>query len=219
MSFWPLVTSLVDRLRDAQRGAPLVDLGCGEGSFSRRLNSLGLQPLLLDRQPDLRALDLRGDALDLPFRDASLGGAVAANLLRQLGPRERQRFARECARAVRPRGVLLVLEDSPQANDEAEANYRRALALLSEVDPERGPAVAMGELEENLRTHWPYRLEAGSQLNEETVQDPMSPMRWLLAQPRCDESLRRRTRELCERVSQWGMSYGRYEYALFASKP
>jgi len=215
MSFWPLATSLVDRLRSDGPQSPLIELGCGEGDFARRLRSLGFSTLGIDVDAVAAKPDLCADVLHLPFRAHSLGGFVAGNLLRHLRPEQRGTVAAETARCARPGAFLLVCEDSPVGRGESERNYREALQLLAAFDARRGPPLSIAELDAQLRPHWPRLIDSNACENEERVRDPAAPLRWLLGQPRLAVQLRTRCEELAERVARSGMSYGLYEYALY----
>ena len=102
-------------------GSRVLDLACGTGDLCRDLVRAGLVPVGVDRSAGMLAAArapgtplVRGDALSLPLREAAVDGVVCGFALRNfagLAPV----FA-ECARVVRPGGVVAFLEvDTPDS--------------------------------------------------------------------------------------------------------
>jgi ubiquinone/menaquinone biosynthesis C-methylase UbiE len=98
----------------------ILDVGCGDGSFLRRLVSWGAEPNLLagvdlleDRVAAARriepCLDVRqADATALPFEDASFDLVAQLTVLTSILDGEmRREVAREMARVLRPGGVVV----------------------------------------------------------------------------------------------------------------
>ncbi len=110
-------------------GSTVLDLACGTGDLCRELDAAGLHPIGVDRSPGMLAAArgddgsraqwqggglVRGDTLNLPVRTGSADGAVCGFSLRNflsLPP-----FLDECARVLRPRGRLALLEVATPAN-------------------------------------------------------------------------------------------------------
>jgi ubiquinone/menaquinone biosynthesis C-methylase UbiE len=94
----------------------VLDVGCGTGFLTRHLRGevVGLDQsekmLKMARERVPRATFVRGDALDLPFPDASFERVFAANLYGLLHRAERDRFLAE-AKRVAPE--LVVVETAP----------------------------------------------------------------------------------------------------------
>ncbi|HEY3241391.1 MAG TPA: ubiquinone/menaquinone biosynthesis methyltransferase [Acidimicrobiia bacterium] len=109
-------------------GATVLDLACGTGDLCRELRRVGLVPVGVDRSAGMLAAAagargvpddggapaplVRGDALSLPLRPGAVDGLVCGFALRNFASLPPM-FA-ECARVVRPGGVVAFLEvDTP----------------------------------------------------------------------------------------------------------
>ncbi len=101
-------------------GAPVIDIACGTGDLCRELAAHGLRPAGVDLSYGMltaartQAPLLQGDALRLPFADASVDGVTCGFALRnlvELGP-----FFDELARVVRPGGRIGLLEVAEPPN-------------------------------------------------------------------------------------------------------
>ncbi|HVN26036.1 MAG TPA: methyltransferase domain-containing protein [Candidatus Paceibacterota bacterium] len=152
------------RLMRVAPGARVLDLGCGQGFFSRALSDAGAHVLGIDAskrlielarthanakqvRPSLRAgrggtAEFRtGDAASLPFVPSGTTDAVLIVLALQNMERVADVFA-ECARVLKPGGVLHVVLNHPAFrvphasswgwDEAAKAQYRRIDAYLSE---------------------------------------------------------------------------------------
>jgi demethylmenaquinone methyltransferase/2-methoxy-6-polyprenyl-1,4-benzoquinol methylase len=100
-------------------GSAVLDLACGTGDLCRELRHAGLVPVGVDRSAGMLAAAgaapaplVRGDALSLPLRPRAVDGLVCGFALRNFASLPPV-FA-ECARVVRPGGVVAFLEvDTP----------------------------------------------------------------------------------------------------------
>lgn len=117
------LTGRLARLAEAvdgrvRSGGEVLDLGCGSGDLARQLAAAGYRVAGCDIAPRMLAqaaaadsvrgvswirLDLRWRAL--PFGPASLDAVVASSLLEYVS--DPSAVLRECARVLRPGGVLL----------------------------------------------------------------------------------------------------------------
>jgi len=225
-----------------------MELGAGNGALAERLKSMDLlPPLLFDHDGALLRAALvrlhggKGERFDaprklaavtaqaehLPLADASLSGAVVADLLRQIPRSRRTSVAQELFRSLRPGGCVILLEDAPAARNEAEKNYRRALALLAQAQPWRAEATM--EPTEGRSLFSPFfgaPSDEGSQDNRLEVADPSAPLRWLREwsrqQRRGEALLAERWSRFQEELDQLekdvethGMRYGQYWYQIF----
>lgn len=124
---------------------PVLDVGCGEGALgAARPGVIGLDrsPTMLPAAPNPKTL---GDAVALPFQDASLGAVVAVNVLYHLP--EPARAIEEARRVLRPGGLFaaatVARDDSPEL-----AHVWRPEATT--FDAEEAPAIVasvFGEVE------------------------------------------------------------------------
>jgi demethylmenaquinone methyltransferase/2-methoxy-6-polyprenyl-1,4-benzoquinol methylase len=101
-------------------GSAVVDLACGTGDLCREVADARLRPVGVDLSFGMLAAArtsaplVEGDALRLPFRDASMDGATCGFALRNfvaLPP-----FLESVARVVRPGGRIAMLEVSEPSN-------------------------------------------------------------------------------------------------------
>lgn len=205
MSFWPFPKTLLDELSRGLECGPGIELGSGDGRLRRRLKSAGIELIASDLNAPS---DVRADAVDLPFRPASLGLVVAGNLVRHIPRASRARFFEEVARVLAPGGRILVLEDHPDARTPAESNYRDALRLLARVDTSRGVAV---DLEKVLEESEPGLVElvwSASLENEEKPDQPLAPADWIEAHA---GNLQGAVSAHRQEVLAHGMEYGRFQ--------
>lgn len=121
----------------------ILDVGCGDGGFLRRLVSWGADPQKLagvDLLPERVAaagrldpcLDVRqADASALPFADASFDLVFQLTVLSSiLDPAMRRRVAAEMARVLKP-GGLVVSYDFRVARDRRNTRPLRAAELIA----------------------------------------------------------------------------------------
>jgi demethylmenaquinone methyltransferase/2-methoxy-6-polyprenyl-1,4-benzoquinol methylase len=92
----------------------VVDLACGTGDLCRELDAAGLRPIGVDLSFGMLAAArtdaplVQGDALRLPFPDASVDGVTCGFALRNLVDLDGS--LRELARVLRPGGRIALLE-------------------------------------------------------------------------------------------------------------
>ncbi len=146
MAFVPLPNQLLDILH-GQPALTVLELGCGDGRFSRILAGQGADVWGLDLVAPGRGTVARvvGDARRPPLRPGQWPVVVAANLLRHLAPdRGVAALMRGWLDLVAPDGSLWILEDAPGGTSPAEANFDALQALLAEL-PGRGPLLGLAE--------------------------------------------------------------------------
>lgn len=106
-------------------GARVLDLACGTGDLCRTLEAAGYQPIGADFSAGMLAEArtnaplVRADAMRLPFPDHALDGITCGFALRNfvdLAP-----VLAECARVVRPRGRVALLDVAEPASAPARA--------------------------------------------------------------------------------------------------
>jgi demethylmenaquinone methyltransferase/2-methoxy-6-polyprenyl-1,4-benzoquinol methylase len=120
--------------RESVRGLAVLDVCCGTGDLALAFARAGARVVGLDFTPEMlaralgkrggdgRALFATGDALALPVASASADVAAVAFGLRNLA--DARAGLSEMARAVRPGGLVLVLEFSPPRPGLFGALYR-----------------------------------------------------------------------------------------------
>ncbi len=117
---------LLWRLLGDPAGLLLLDVGCGDGAFTRQIAGRGARAVGLDADPGM--LDVarqgspsgaaepwwvRGLAQRLPVRDACCDVVVAVTMLCFLADRQARQAMREMARVLKPGGRLILGELSP----------------------------------------------------------------------------------------------------------
>lgn len=104
-------------IEQAEKGAPVADLGCGPGHVSAWLASHGVTTVGIDLSAGMIAVGRReypevefreGDFLALPARDGEFGAVVALYSIIHLEPGELRRAFEEIHRVQQPSGLLLV---------------------------------------------------------------------------------------------------------------
>lgn len=131
-------------------GSTVADIGGGDGKLANALAPKVRRVFVLDRESTClpgadsgqyagaltRALQGRasqtvspimGDATSLPFAPGSLDAVVSSQLLEHIADAGKDRFFRECARVLKPRGVLAL--STP--NGDYIATHRFWLAALA----------------------------------------------------------------------------------------
>ncbi len=167
MPFTPLPAIFLEDLRRlATRG--VLELGSGDGSFSRLLAAQGVVPWTLDRRSRRAGAvaAVRGDALRPPFK-AGFGIVVAANLLRQVWPLVRAEGPGAWASLVAPGGCLWIFEDEPLAGPPAARHYRDLQDFLARMNEGRRRPLLASAVFERQRAHWrwPGSWRGGEQPN------------------------------------------------------
>ena len=120
---------------------------------------------------------------------------------------QRVGFLLQSELALADKGRLLLLEDDPEARNRAERNYRLALEYLSNADPTRGAALDLDPVLAEKPDGLSSVIVDLKTENEETIEDPAAPLRWLAARGFAEQS---GFREFERAVACDGMSYGRY---------
>jgi SAM-dependent methyltransferase len=161
MPFCPLPKTFLDDLsRVGDRG--VLELGCGEGGFTRLMREHGATVVTLDRRRSAAALV--GDALAPPLRARSFEMVVVANLLRHLWRRVDPEHGPTVWRDLVARGgCLYILEDEPGKAPQAVRNYRDLQAFLARLhELQRGPLLSRGTFAKaRLRWNWPGLWQDG----------------------------------------------------------
>lgn len=110
-------------------GARVLDVGCGNGLYLRRMLDMGLEPIGCDLSLGmLRAAGpdptlIQADATSLPFGDARFDVVLAPHMLYHV--RDRSRAASELRRVLRPGGVCVAVTNG--------AGHLAALRVLVEA--------------------------------------------------------------------------------------
>lgn len=157
-------------------GTSLVDIGCGPGTYTRRLaqRHAGLRTLGIDRSPRQLARARRrarstgvdncrfelGDVLRLPLADQSVDAVLASRLLMVVS--EPARALAEIHRVLRPGGRCFIAEPRP--------GLRAALPMfvLRLVDDQNGAGIAAPQVPDDdegwiaLLESQPWSCVAGS---------------------------------------------------------
>lgn len=116
-----LRSEVVEFARDALRGMPVLDLGCGGGRDSRLLASLGRDVIAGDYSSQMlewardqsvknncAASFVRLNALTLPFQDCSIGGVWASGSLLHIPSACLNRSLMEVYRVLAPGGIAKI---------------------------------------------------------------------------------------------------------------
>jgi len=114
----PLDRALLASLAEqAEKGAPIADLGCGPGHVAAWLAGQGIAAVGIDLSPGVIAVGRRdypevefreGDLLALPAAHGEFGAAIAFYSIIHLEPGELSRAFEEIHRVLRPGGLVLV---------------------------------------------------------------------------------------------------------------
>ena len=173
-------------------GQRVLEVGCGTGHWLQRLEEWGCDVSGLDPSSEmlakatargLRADLVRGRAEALPWPDATFDRVVCVNALHHF--ENKQRFAFEARRVLRPRGRVLSIALDPSAGHDAWFIYDYFEETL-ELDRARYPAtsalrawltaagfvVCETVIAEHIAVDWPAResLEQGRVVPSSTSQ-------------------------------------------------
>jgi SAM-dependent methyltransferase len=101
------LTERLQRLGVPLKDSLVLDLGAGLGGYSLALRAVGAKIVGLDLRPapDLRSMgvdQVKGDALELPFRCSSFDGVFCASLIEHV--RDQGRLLLEMRRVLKPGG-------------------------------------------------------------------------------------------------------------------
>lgn len=114
--------SLFDGRFGSSQRLRVAEIGCGVGSFIRRLAGHGFQltgtdialaSLLRARREVSGATFSAFDGADLPFPTGCFDAVLAVSVLHHVAPDERQGLVDEMARITRPGGLVVVFEHNP----------------------------------------------------------------------------------------------------------
>ncbi len=210
----------------------MVELGCGDGQFSRLLQAEGARPWRLDRRAPAAGsvADIVADALCLPLVPGSVDLLVAANLLRHLWPLPEPHPApRTWQQCIARGGCLYIFEDEPLQQPAAARNYCRLQSFLARLLPEsrcpllpradftaRLPREGLGRRQWRLgyqQNRWPADATAAMALlrgeGDHTVMPSERSLRG--RQKKSDEAL-----ALIADIARDGLSYGAYWWARWS---
>lgn len=149
-----LILPALLRILGAVRGVRILDIGSGQGFFSRAFHAAGASVSGVDISPELVELARKSSpkevhfsvapAETLPFPDASFDRAVIVLALQNI--RDAQRALAEAARVLIPHGRLVVVLNHPSFrvprfsgwgwDAELGRQYRRVDRYLSEIAEE-----------------------------------------------------------------------------------
>jgi SAM-dependent methyltransferase len=131
-------------------GGAAVDVGCGEGRWTRYLGATGWRATGVDRSAPLveaaRAADeggeyVVGDAEEMPFVDEAFDLALCVNMLMHVVHLDRA--VAELARVLRPAGVALIGLGHPVAEAGTHDEERDELRVARYFEAEEHP-IALG---------------------------------------------------------------------------
>lgn len=214
MSFSPLPAELESDLNMSRY--PLLELGCGDGRFTRVLRAVNPDILALDLRQNIKSENpdipnIVADARHLPLKPGACRMLLAANLLRHLiGPQRDFNDLETWLEFLPEGGVLWILEDDPQAEDAAERNYRDLQGFLCRVFPAmRGPLIAQDLLLQHVDRRGERRpaVSHGRLKNEYQVDSPENV--YIMLARLFDEHPEETTR-LHESIRKHGLRYGTY---------
>ncbi len=134
-------------------GTNVLDVGCGIGGSSRILSKaygfnvtgVTISPKQVKRAkeltpPDLNAKFMVGDAMNLPFSDASFDVVWCI----EAGPHmsNKRKFAQELLRVLKPNGILVVADWNQRDDREQPLNILESIVMKQLLDQWSHPAFA-----------------------------------------------------------------------------
>ncbi len=213
MSYTPLPEIFLEDLKRSGPGAG-VELGCGEGRFTRLLTAAGARPVCLDRRAAWAGTiaDVVADARSLPLREASVSLLVAAGLLRHLWPLPGGLACpTDWIRCLAPGGALWIFEDEPLSHPPAARHFRDAMAFLARVAPDvRRPLLPLATFRRRWRANAPGQWRHGCAMNEFAPDDVEVLASLLEGEHGSTDSPGAR---LAAAIRRDGLSYGHYWWA------
>ena len=99
-------------------GNVVLDVGCGTGAYATALQEIGYNVVGIDKSPEQIKIAqqtisaLIGDAIDLPFNNASFDLCLMIMMLHQIDPSERDSAFSETTRVLRRGGKLIIKTQS-----------------------------------------------------------------------------------------------------------
>jgi len=101
----------------------VVDVGCGVQPYRQFLGPKVTEHVGVDRRGNFSCPDIEGDALNLPFPDASFDAALSTQVLEHVA--DPQRALHEVARVLRPGGTLILTCPGTWPHHEAPYDFFR----------------------------------------------------------------------------------------------
>lgn len=215
MPFAPLPTTFLKSLHKlAGSGAAVLDLGCGEGSFTELIQCPGVHLFGLDNSIPSCAQNTHvlGNALMPPILPGSIDLLLASNLVRHLLPSDpKGRFLKMWQDLLKPGGMLVVFEDEPAGDPQAVRNYRDVQLFLARlVGVSRGPLLSSNNFLELVSTSDnPKSWEVGLEKNSVTAD--VEIVLGFLAGSSGQVSVG--VEDLMQRIKNSGLEYGHYWWA------
>jgi hypothetical protein len=201
---------LTTDLRAAADGA-VVDLGAGDGRFTRVLAAEGVRAIRLDRRREAGETQLVGDVWRPPLRPGSCAVLTAANLLRHLWNRDLNALLDSWLACLHPGGSLWILEDAPASSGPAARNFSDLQDWLARLMPGRGGLRPLAEFRAVAAARpdaacWSF----GEAVNRQPDPDPQRVLAMLRGSgPRPEPQ----AAELMRRIAAEGLSYGDFWWA------
>ncbi len=105
-----------------RHAAPVLDVGCGRGVFLELLRSAGIEAVGIDHSPESIAacrkrgfnVAQQGAQQYLAGAENRFGGIFCSHVIEHMGYDEAMTFLELCRRALRERGVLLLVTPNPE---------------------------------------------------------------------------------------------------------
>ena len=168
--------------RQVPANSVVIDVGGGEGKLANCLGQDSKLVLILDREATCldgadstvyqgslsrvlhnrfysHVLPVRGDALSMPFADASVDAIVSSQFLEHINDEDKNRFFEECGRCLKKDGVLAV--STPNADFIENHNFwfsRLARGLIPKEIVSRLPLSLRGPWLEQTLEQWEVKV-------------------------------------------------------------
>lgn len=117
---------LATRIAPSNRGMKVLDIGCGTGKQLVSFQDNGGELFGIDLSPQMLRVAksnlegnaglINGDALRLPYQEATFDLVISSLFLHQLNPQERSIVLDETVRIVKPEGRILLIVFHPGAS-------------------------------------------------------------------------------------------------------
>ncbi len=111
-SYYPLYITkkafVINFLKKFGKNIAILDIGCGEGVFIEELKKIGFQKIIgIDKNYSSKDV-IRGDIMNLPFRDNSFDVALLLDVIEHLPFEFQKNGIREIKRVLKTNGILIV---------------------------------------------------------------------------------------------------------------